>query len=373
MKPPAADFSVFAPAIFTPGGCRPFLLLLAVAARLFATEAPVPRFVAPPVITRHQDGAVEWSAAVDCASSAALTGLIGARAVFALDRDLDGLAEAADSTGIAPADCEGGAVPLRRTFFPPHPAVLKAELRNAAGATGATHAVLTAGTGSLLAIARYCARPQDGEPEWIEIRNRTAFPVPLAAIRLEARALSGALNAGEAILSGSDTAELRLWQPGARFTALSSWPNLRNTGDTIRLSLAGSAGFSELVLDSLIHPATGSGGNGSGVEDCASLEGEGSGASASGYALELPAPRWRSRQGRFVCNIRAPAAGRYDLRAYDLDGAELCAIARNGTGPSSFSLPFPGCARLDGRAGTVILHLQPRGAPGARTVLRITE
>jgi hypothetical protein len=344
---------------------------------VFAQTLQTSRFVAPPVLTRLPTGGAEWSAAVDCNPPVSPASLIGVRVVFSLDFDLDGIADAADSLGVSPADCgevEPGRILLRRVFRQPHPALLRADLRTPSGSIAASHFALTSGKGSLLAIARYCARPKNGEPEWIEVRNNTVFTVPLTKVRLEARVLSGTLNPGEGFTAGSDTAELRLWQPGARLVALSSWSNLRNTGDTIRISFTGADG--NLVIDSVIYPSASSGGAGAGAfpgEDCASLASEGAGGAAHGYELELPSARWRRGGEPFVLNVRAPVDGRFDLRVYDLDGAEQCAIARNAIGPAALSLPHPACAGLEGRAGRFVLQLQPRAAPGFRKVFRITE
>lgn len=332
------------------------------------------RYAVPPAVELLPGGAVEWTAAADCSTPAALNALLGARLVFTLDFDLDGTADAADSSGVSPGDCEDGQVLLRRTFFPAHPAVLRATLREGSGAgsmAAAVHTALTTEAGGLLAIDRYCARPAQGEPEWIEVRNRTEFYVGLDRVRLEGRVLSsvpsgvhsGRLAPGAGFTAGADTAELRLWQPGAELAALSSWSNLRNAGDTIRVALEDGT-----VLDSVIY--------GAGLyprEDCASLQAEGSGAAAAGYALEPSAAFWRRGAADVALDVRAPEAGRYTVRVYDPDGRMVCTPISNGAGPATFFLPGAACALLQRRAGPVILHLQPRGAPGVRTVFRIRE
>src|SRR5690606_9707553 len=231
-------------------------------------------------------------------------------------------------------------------------AVLRADLITAADSIAARHDVFTGGAGALLRLARFCARPRNGEPEWIEVRNVSSRPVALASVRLEGRVLTGLLAPGESFVAGSDTAELRLWQPGHRLTALSSWSNLRNSGDTIRLAFTDAATAPKntavpLMRDSLVYgPAADP------SEGCASVAGEGSSAAASGYAVEFSTPRWSRARGSvpFVVTVHAPAGGRYDLVLYDLDGRPLCALARareGVAGPASFPLPSSSCPALD--------------------------
>jgi hypothetical protein len=362
----ASSFCFRARAMFV----RYCFFLLSLQAAGFAQEY---RYVVPPMLAPAPGGGLEWSASVDC-HAAAPAAWIGARVAFAFDTDLDGVPEMRDSLVIPAGDCgeeEAGRIRLRRRWSFASTAVLRSALQNPAGETVATHAAQTAGSGSLLKLSRFCARPRNGEPEWIEVRNVSAHTIVLASsrVRLETRMLPEALLPGESFLAGSDTAELRLWQPGARLVALSSWPSLRNSGDTLRLSLSGRDGLDPgLMLDSLVYGAAAHA-----LENCASQESEGSGAAAAGYALELASKRWRVRSGDFVFRVRAPAEGVYDLRVYDTDGAPLCVFARGVAGPAEYRLTQAACARLKGRAGTFVLLLAPRAAPGVRALVRITE
>ena len=332
----------------------------------FATSL---RFATTPTLSTVSGGALVWTASVACEDPPAL---IGARVAFAFDFDLDGAPDAVDTLGISAADCDDSAahVALRRLLRPAHPALLRATLLDAAGAPADSHAVLTSGLGGLLAIARYCARPANGEPEWIEVRNGVDFPVSLTRARLDGRAFAGGatlpldtLPPGSECAATPDTAELRLWRPGARLVMLSSWTNLRNSGDTIRLSLSGGP-----TLDSVIYPWNGAWPR----EQCVSQETEEAAASAHGFGLTLPAPaRWRAHQGPFAIDVRASDAGRYDLRVYDLDGRPLCALARGATGSATYTLPHAICADLGARRGTFLLHLDPRDGPGVRRMFTI--
>src|SRR5690606_27606056 len=235
----------------------PFADVPRVAARAaVSTQEAILRYTDPPHVALTPAGP-EWRAAVDCAPPVALPSLIGARVGFTYDFDLDGIteeADAADSLGISPADCRvdgesaPGRIPLRRRLAPQggdngDAAVLRADLVTAADSVAARHVLLTKGSGSLLRIVRYCARPRHGEPEWIEVRNVSARPLALTQVRLEGRAVSGApslrLAPGASFLAAGDTAGVRVWQPGHHVVALSSWSNLRNSGDTLRLTLTG--------------------------------------------------------------------------------------------------------------------------------------
>jgi hypothetical protein len=114
-----------------------FLLLVACATGLVALPArPASlRFESPPALSIAPGGGVLWSASVACFDPPAL---IGARVAFALDFDLDGIPDEADTLGVSPADCEGGQdgdrIVLRRTLRPAHPALLRAMLVDSSGA-----------------------------------------------------------------------------------------------------------------------------------------------------------------------------------------------------------------------------------------------
>ena len=335
-----------------------------------AAAAPL-RYADPPVLAPPSStgGSPLWSAAVDCAPPVALPALIGARVVFHFDVDLDGVADAVDSIGISPADCgDDGRIALRRRLAFAHPALLRAELRAPDDSLAATRFALTHGAGSLLRIERYCARPRNGEPEWIEVRNAGAHAIPLTSLRLEGRALAGTLAPGAGFTASADTAELRLWQPGAVATSLSSWSSLRNSGDTLRITWTGGGPTQTVTLDSVVYAAPSYP-----REDCASLAEDGSAAAAAGYRIVLPSGAWRRGDPDFVIDVDAPPAGRYTLRVLDLDGVPRCRLLRESTGPARVPLPPPRCEWLGphGPARTVLLHVQPHGAPGVRRVLRV--
>ena len=90
--------------------------------------------------------------------------------------------------------------------------------------------------------------PQPSLNEWIEVINRSGAPVDLAGVRVvdaaggTSAAVPGPLvvpPGGFAVLVADGPAFAAAF-PGVAFTALASFPTLNNTGDTVRLTLAGT-------------------------------------------------------------------------------------------------------------------------------------
>ena len=90
--------------------------------------------------------------------------------------------------------------------------------------------------------------PQPSLNEWIEVVNRSGAPVDLAGVRVvdaaggTSAAVPGPLvvpPGGFAVLVADGPAFAAAF-PGVAFTALASFPTLNNTGDTVRLTLAGT-------------------------------------------------------------------------------------------------------------------------------------
>lgn len=331
-------------------------LLAAGISTLEAAATPL-KFSSPPALARFSDGALEWSASLNCADPTVLS---GARVFFSFDFDLDGLAEGnRDSIMLSTANCENGKVKLLQTFFPPNSGLLTAELRQGDDISDQNQA-FTGGMGSVLSLHRFCARPGNGEPEWIEVQNSSATRIVLAGIKVEGHALRGALEPGASVVVGRDSLALREWQPGADVLQ-TSWSSLRNTGDTLRLTLD-----SGIVLDSIIY-----GSAAEPREACASNATEENIASASGYGMDVSRPGWNPRIAPLEISIQAPAGGFYDLRIYDLDGFELCAPALNNTGPARIQFSASDCRGLANRAGPVLLQLRPRASAPLRKIIRV--
>jgi hypothetical protein len=372
-----------------------FVLAFAVSATF-----PGPRFLGPPVLERLPGGALEWSTHVSCDDPVAL---LGAHIVFESDGDLDGVGDTvADSgivralrfpTALSPADCNDASIevrrPLPKALFSPS-VVLRAELRvrRAAERTGdqspdSTIDVdfqVTGGPGSLLALDRFCARPKNGEPEWVEIRNVSTLTTGLAKVMLEGRALAGALEPAEARVAhaAADSAAMRTWRPGARLFGLSSWPGLRNTGDTVRLTFDAAGtnhSVRRVLLDSLVYAASGPGlgiltGRGA-REECASAPTEESGAAAFGYGLEVSSGLWKRRTSNLEIRVMAPVGGLWNLSLFDLDGLEVCRLARRSTGSRTVVLSPRDCSGASAATTSLLIFLRPVQAPFIRRLLRI--
>jgi hypothetical protein len=339
-------------------------ILLGGAASPWASDSARVRFLGDPSVERFAGGGFGIAATVACPDPVALA---GARVTWGFDFDLDGAFDPAGASALAPGDCEHGILKLRRDLFPPAPAVLRLELRLVPDTLVDARALYPGEAGALLSLRRLCARPRNGEPEWVEVANASRAEVSLHKVRLEGRLLSGRLAPGEAlIVSGaSDTAELRLWQPGARLFAASSWSPLRNSGDTVRLAAAVSPTLFA-PLDSAAYSAAASA-----REGCASAGTEEAGAASHGFALSVP-PRWRPDRGNLEVEVKAPSHGSYSLRVFDLDGLERCAPARGAAGPARYTLA-PGACALHPAPPALIVLLEPRGAPSVRARIRVAR
>lgn len=331
--------------------------MIAAAFSTYAAAAPL-KFSAPPTLERFPDGAVEWRAALNCADPPAFS---DARILFSFDFNLDGEADGArDSTLLSSADCDQGAVHVLRTFFPSGSGILTAELWQGNSASDRSF-LFAGGIGSVLSMRRFCARPSNGEPEWVEMRNNSAVRVNLEKIKFEGHALSGGLEAGASVIVGKDSTAIRDWQPEADIITTSSWSSLRNTGDTIRLTWDIGVILDSILYGSATDPR----------EGCASTVTEENVAAASGYELKVPVQRW-NRTAPLDIEVQAPVSGKYDLHVYDLDGFDLCKVAGNRTGPAKIQLVAADCRGLAYHAGSVLLQLRPQGSAPIRKMIRVT-
>jgi hypothetical protein len=253
-----------------------------------------------------------------------------ARVFVALDADWDGRAETLlDSARLDPA----GPFPAQAVFRIP------------AGARGRLAAYLEPGDedpgddvlaaalepgGAPLAFGACEPEGHGGGPEWVEIRNPSGAGrrIALSEARVDGMALgakAGALDPGGRAFLTSDTAAFR-----ARYGPLQAkvlrpepWRSLRNSGDTLVLTLCG------LPVDTLSWGAARAG----------TPEGGGGPGLTGGDGPGFPAEAGWTLSGRTAfpiapleVEVRAPAGADYVLRAFDLEGGVAREIGRGGPG-----------------------------------------
>ncbi len=195
--------------------------------------------------------------------------------------------------------------------------------------------------GRPLAFTEWHAAPQAGEAEWVEIRNRTADSggigrkLDLAGAAFNGHALgskAGGLEPGGfLVLTGSlDKFAARYGALKARVLPITGWRPLRNSGDTLTLSLAG------FTVDSVAYGA-----DGEAVGDGMARTRDGSagpGASTPGYAAAAVTEDAWSLSGKTVGPGRpldvevGLLRGSYVLRVFDLEGNQVRELGCGGPG-----------------------------------------
>lgn len=190
--------------------------------------------------------------------------------------------------------------------------------------------VLAVEPGRPLAITEWRPAPAPGEPEWIEIRNRTADSGGIArrldlayaefnGIPLGAKA--GLLEPGGylVVTQSSERFRARFGPIKARVLQPAGWRPLRNTGDTLVLSLAG------IAVDSVIYPAV------TGAETAAP--------GTPGFPSRAEAAdAWRlsgkiAGPGRTLdVEVETAPGGSYALRVFDLEGNLVRGLGTGGAG-----------------------------------------
>lgn len=181
-----------------------------------------------------------------------------------------------------------------------------------------------------LELTEWCPSPEAGRPEWIEIKNVTADnagqgrQLNLAGISLNGISLgkgAGDLSPGEylVITENSSRFQDQYGNLKLRLLELPAWPGLRNTGDTLKLSVFG------YTLDSVVY----------GSQDlkrqsqCLSRIPGGllAGLGSPGFTESFSTAFSWEISGR-VCapgksvniKVQAPSGLNYALRVFDLDG-----------------------------------------------------
>jgi hypothetical protein len=193
-----------------------------------------------------------------------------------------------------------------------------------------------------LIFGEWCPEPDSGSPEWVEIRNAPADAggqgriLSLAQVAFNGRALgekAGVLAPGEHLvltesipkfLARYGSLKVRLWQ-------LPSWPGLRNTGDTLRLSAAG------FPVDSAAYAA----GDLNGVGGCLrpGKEGLQETPGTPGFTEAVVERLAWKLSGRIAgggrtldVEVLVPGVIRYALRVFDLDGNRVLDLGGGGSG-----------------------------------------
>ena len=205
-----------------------------------------------------------------------------------------------------------------------------------------------------LAFSECHPAPAAGEPEWVEIRNRTADSGGTGrALDLSRAALNGwPLGAragslepgGYAVLTADAEAFRARFGPiKARVLRPEGWRALRNTGDTLILSLGGAG------VDTLAYGAPVAGSAGPGTP---------------GFPDPAPEPAGWAISGRLASDIRplevevrAPPGSAYGLRVFDLEGNCVRGLGSGGAGRRSYAWDGRGDGGRRLPAGPYVLWL----------------
>lgn len=267
-----------------------------------------------------------------------------------VDGDWDGTAETpvGDAVEVRPG---GGGLSL--ALDPDHLGLLRLELAGDEDPAGNSLSLLRE-AGRTLEISEACPAPEAG-PEWAEIRNATGegggFPRALDLSRVEwnGRALgpaAGRLGPGEYLLVTEDAAGLRarLGPLKVRIAGVAGWGSLRNTGDTLRLSLAGhpldslAYAGSEAAKETgcVVRARSGDGGASSSAAAAAATAAPTPGypspvATAPRFALDLSS-RVLAPGGRLDIVVETPPGSAWALRIFDLEGNLRGVLARGAPG-----------------------------------------
>jgi hypothetical protein len=183
--------------------------------------------------------------------------------------------------------------------------------------------------GGPLAFGSFQPVGRDGAPEWIEIKNVTARAgepgrrIALSLAAVDAMALgtkAGSLDPGDRVVLASDTGAFRAhYGPiKAKVMRPEPWRSLRNTGDTLALSLAG------IALDTLAW-----GPIKAGMDAALSPSGNGGPPTEAGWDLS---GRAAFPEMPLEVEVRAPLGADYVLRAFSLEGDIAREIGRGGPG-----------------------------------------
>ena len=228
--------------------------------------------------------------------------------------------------------------------------------------------------GRPLAITEWRPAPAMGEPEWVEIRNRTADSGGIARrLDLSRAAFNGlALGSKAGILEPGGFLVLteslerfraRFGSIKARVLQPAGWRPLRNSGDTLAVSLAG------LTVDSLVYGA---------VPAAETRE-----AGTPGFSIDAAeaamAEGW-SLSGRVAgagrtldVEVRAANGKSYALRVFDLEGNKVRELGNGGAGRRLYTWDGRGDGGRALPPGPYIVCLSREGAASRRAVAIVMD
>ncbi|MDB5104571.1 MAG: hypothetical protein JWP91_2260 [Fibrobacteres bacterium] len=223
--------------------------------------------------------------------------------------------------------------------------------------------------GRPLAFTEWRPAPEGGEPEWVEIRNRTADSggigrrLDLAQAVFNGLSLgsrAGGLEPGEFLVLTENVERFRSRYGAikARILQPSGWRALRNTGDTLELSLAG------IIVDRVAYGA---------VPGAASVA---SGAPTPGFAGEAVEEDSWNLSGRVAgpgrpldVEVRTASGGAYALRIFDLEGNRVRDLGAGGPGRRLHAWDGRGDAGRRLNPGPYILCLTRNGGRTRRAAV----
>ena len=235
--------------------------------------------------------------------------------------------------------------------------------------------------GRPLAITEWRPAPSGGEPEWVEIRNRTADsggigrrldPARAAFNGLSLGSAAGTLDPGEFLVLTESLERFRARYGAikARLLQPAGWRPLRNSGDTLVLSLAG------FTVDSVIYDASGAAVIGGIAAPGGAVADSRGAAGTPGFAgATIPENGWAlsgrvAGAGRVLdAEIRIVPGGRFALRVFDLEGDRVRDLGRGGAGRTVVGWDGRGDGGLPLKPGPYILCLSIDGAAPKRVAV----
>jgi hypothetical protein len=231
--------------------------------------------------------------------------------------------------------------------------------------------ILPVEPGRPLAITEWRPAPAPGEPEWAEIRNRTADSGGIArrldlgraafnGVPLGAKA--GTLEPGEylVVTESAERFRARFGAIKARALQPAGWRPLRNTGDTLVLSLAG------IAVDSVIYAAA------SGWETAAP--------GTPGFAAPAEAGDAWTLSGKVAgpgrtldVEVETASGGSYALRIFDLEGNLVRVLGAGGAGRRAHAWDGSGGGGRRLNPGPYILCLSRSDGSAFRAAVIVME